>query len=256
MKIFAVDDESDSLELLCGSIQNVIPDAEISCFSSAEDALSYAADHPCDVVFTDIDLPGMNGVCFAYKLKALQPKANIIFATGFREYSVDAFELYASGYLLKPVTEEKIRRELDNLRYPVAHKRKGIYASTFGTFELLVNGEEVPFARSKSKEMLAYLIDRRGTGVTKKELSVILFGDEDYSRTRQDYMNKIVRELEQSLKQAGAQDIFIKKRNYYAVDPSKFTCDLYESDRGSSQALNTYTGEYMSQYSWSHFPVE
>ena len=60
-------------------------------------------------------------------------------------------------------------------------------AKTFGNFELFVNGKPVFFAREKSKEMLAYLIDRRGAVVNKKEIMGILFEDREYDRELQGY---------------------------------------------------------------------
>jgi len=65
---------------------------------------------------------GTNGPAVAKKLKEIKPKINIIFLTAHSEYARDAFELFPSGYILKPVTSEALERAFMNLRYPVDPK--------------------------------------------------------------------------------------------------------------------------------------
>lgn len=250
MKILAVDDEPGALELLADEIKSAVPGAEVVSFRLPEDVLSYAKDNRSDVAFLDIEMPQMNGVTLAKRLKKLDPSLNIIFVTAYRNFGVEAFELHASGYLLKPVTAKAIKMEIDDLRFPLKVDDNGIYVSTFGQFDITAYGRTLHFTRAKSKEMLAYLIDRHGSGVTRKELAAVLFEDREYTRSTQDYLNKIVHALEVSLDEAGIGDIFIKRRNYYAVDTSKITCDMYEYESGNPAAFNKFHGEYMSQYSW------
>lgn len=64
-----------------------------------------------------------------------------------------------------------------------------------------------------------------------------------------------MRELELSLTSAGIGDIFIKRRNYYAIDTSKLVCDMYEYENGNPAAMNLFNGEYMTQYSWSELTL-
>lgn len=255
MKIIAVDDEPIALELLVEEIRSAAPGAEVAEFQFPSDVMKYAEDNRCDVAFLDIEMPQMNGITLAKRLNSINPGINIIFVTAYRNFGVEAFEMHASGYLLKPVTAKAVKDELENLRFPVKLTRKGVYASTFGQFDLLVDGVPVHFGRAKSKEMLAYLIDRRGGGVTRRELAAILFEDRAYTRSTQDYFNKIVREFELSLTSAGIGDIFIKRRNYYAIDTSKLVCDMYEYENGNPAAMNLFNGEYMTQYSWSELTL-
>lgn len=249
MKIIAVDDEQVSLGLLCAEIRKVVPYDEIVTFSLPQDALEYARSNTFDVAFFDIEMPGMNGIELAKQIKSLQPRTNFIFVTAYTKYALDAVQLHSSGYLLKPVTSAAIKHELDNLRFPETYAKDRINVRTFGEFELKVNGSVVHFRRSKSKEMLAYLVDR-GSGVTKKELAVALFGDEEYSPYTQDYMNKVISELERALKEAGAEKMLIRRRNFYAVDKTQFSCDIYDYEKGVPSAINLFGGEYMLPYGW------
>lgn len=250
MKVIAIDNDHEDLKVLSDVVRAVLPDVVPACFRFPGEALEYAEKHIPDIVFLDVEIQQMDGITLARRLKYINPVINIIFVTSCREQALEAFRLRASGYILKPVTSEAVKVEIDNLRFPVKFDTGGIYVSTFGQFDIMVYGKSIHFGRSKSKEMLAYLVDRRGAGVTRKELAAVLFEDRKYTRSTQDYLNKIVHELEASLSRAGAGDILIKQRNYYAVDTSKITCDMYEYENGNPAAVRRFNGEYMAQYSW------
>ena len=144
MKIIALDDEKIALQGMISSIQKVAPDAKVYGFRYASEAVDHMKNEPCDIAFLDIEMKETNGVTVAKMLKEINPDINIIFATGFGSYRDEAFDLHASGYLIKPITAEAVKRELDNLRRPV-HKPKKLKAITFGNFQVLYGEEHVFF---------------------------------------------------------------------------------------------------------------
>ena len=253
MHILATDDEQSALNILIGAIQEAVPLATVHGFRNPLEALEFMKETPCEVAFLDIQMREMSGIVLARKLKELYPKLNIIFVTGYSQYANEAFALHASGYVYKPVTADKIVVEMENLRTPVKWKETGICVNTFGNFELIVNGEEVSFGREKSKEMLAYLVDKRGKSANRKEIAEVLFEREDYSRTTQNYLSKIVKELVTSLERVGAEKMLKRGVNSYSVDVDAFSCDLYdyEKEKATPHELNRFQGEYMKQYSWA-----
>ena len=252
MHILAADDEQGALNVLMGAIKEAVPIAEIHGFRNPIEALEFMKETNCEVAFLDIQMREMNGIVLAKKLKELYPKVNIVFVTGYSQYANEAFTLHASGYVYKPVTAEKIIIEMENLRNPVKWKETGIYVNTFGRFELIVNGKEVSFGREKSKELLAYLIDKRGKSITRKELAEALLERDDYSRATQNYLSKIIKELVKALEQVGAEKMLKRGLNSYSVDTEAFVCDLYdyEKENATPDELNRFQGEYMKQYSW------
>ncbi len=90
-----------------------------------------------NVAFLDIEMGAVSGIRIAKKLQAVNSKINIVFVTGFLEYAPDAFELRASGYVSKPATEQKIRAEIDNLRYPMPKPQSGKRKSKRGASVIL-----------------------------------------------------------------------------------------------------------------------
>lgn len=253
MHIMATDDEQSALNVLMGAIREAVPLATVHGFRNPVEALEFMKETKCEVAFLDIQMREMSGIVLARKIKELYPKANVVFVTGYSQYANEAFDLHASGYVYKPVTADKIVAEMENLRNPVKWKETGICVNTFGSFELIVQGEEVSFGREKSKEMLAYLVDKQGKSATRKELASVLLERDDYSRATQNYLSKIVKELVTVLERVGAEKMLKRGLNNYSVDVDAFTCDLYEyeQDDATPEELNRFQGEYMKQYSWA-----
>lgn len=247
MIIYAVDDEKLNLQLLTNVLKKVEPNALVLGFSKPKEALEAAKKDKPDICFLDIQMPVMNGIELASELIKVNNKANIIFATSFDDYRGEAMDLFASGYVLKPVSVEKITTQIEHLRYPVENNYE-IYAQTFGAFCLFAKGAPVRFHRSKSKEMLAYIIEKRGKIVSRKELSKVLFQDDDYSRKRQKQIDVICRLLDADLKEANISEILLRGASGFMVETSKFNCDLYDYLDGSNKI--NYQGEYMEQFAW------
>ncbi len=96
-----------------------LPDAEVCGFSSSAEALDFARVCHVSVAFLDIELAGDDGITLARELTKLDPYINIIFLTSHTEYMHAALTDHCSGYVLKPLTPEKIRHEIAHLRFPV-----------------------------------------------------------------------------------------------------------------------------------------
>ena len=246
MTIYASDDRPGALELLLDAIRAAAPGAEVRGFHSGRELLDCAAERPCEVAFLDIDMPGMDGIETARRLKLRLPLVNIVFATGYDEYKGDAMDLRASGYLLKPITPEKVRAELDDLRHPPAQPAKRVRLQCFGNFEAYVDGRPVSFYYSKSKELLAYLVDRE-TLCSNAEIMAVLWA-KDVSGG---YFRLLWKDLTDTFSALGCGDILIRKRNGCALRTDLVSCDYYDWKRALPGGLNAYRGEYMAQYSWA-----
>lgn len=258
MRILCIDDEPLALEMLEEAIQEAKPDADVMAFRKQSELLAEAQKNGCDIAFLDIHMRGMNGVELAKKLKEINPKMNIIFVTGYDEYTGDAMRLRASGYVMKPVTKEKLEEELKELRFPIEPKNDVLLrVQCFGNFDVFTpDGTPVHFERSKSKEVFAYLVHRHGSSCTVKEIAAALFEDEPYDLKQQAYLQKILSAMMKSLKKIGAEKVVNKSYNSMSVNVSLIDCDYYRFLELDAGAVNSYQSEYMSQYYWADFMFE
>ena len=242
MRVLLVDDELLNLDNLNDIVADVLPDAECAAFSKASKAMEYIQENPIDIAFLDIEMRGTNGITIAEVLRTHNSKVNVIFCTGYSEYSLDAWNLDCSGYLLKPITEEKVRHALGNLRYPIPD-RKRVRFHCFGNFEAYCDGVPISFKYNRTKEFLAYLVDRNGVSCSLKELSCVLFEDEEH----RSYIYQIRLDLVNTLTALGVGDILQQSRGKIGICKDKVSCDYYDYlDGGPLPAVQ----EYMTQYSF------
>ena len=117
--IILVEDEPVILTGFVHILNDALPEAQIFGFREGAEALSFAAANRIAVAFLDVELSGESGLELAKKLLDINPRTNIIFLTGHTEYTAEALNMHCSGYLLKPLTGEKIQHEMAYLRYPV-----------------------------------------------------------------------------------------------------------------------------------------
>ena len=235
MKILLVDDENLQLIRLENTVKKIMPDAECFSYTNPKKAYEETENEKLDIAFLDIEMPLISGINLAKKLKKNNPLINIIFVTAYNNYALDAYNIHASGYVLKPVNAEKLKKELDALRYEVELKpSKLLQVKCFGNFDVFKDGTPLKFHRQKSKELFAYLIDREGSYANINELNAVLW-EEDHKS----YLRNLIADIQETLKEAGAEDVFIKRHNECFID-----------------AIRMYRGEYMIQYSWAMFEDE
>ena len=250
MRIMIVDDEKYAMKQLCSVVEQVAPGAEIVCINECDDAVEAAKHKNYDVAFLDIQMCGRNGAELAESLRQLHPSINLIFVTGYDQYTGDALALHASGYILKPVNRAKVEKELSDLRHPRIPVL--LRVRCFGNFDVFgPDGQPLHFARSKSKEAFAYLIYRCGAGCTVRELAATLFEDEPYDTKKCQYTQKILSSMMDALRRAGAESVIAKRYNNLAVNMDRVDCDYYRLLSSAQEPPREYRGEFMAQYPWA-----
>ena len=153
MKVLLVDDEELQLIRLENAVKTVLPSSEILRYTNPVLAAQETGNENIDVAFLDIEMPVINGISLAKKLKKVNPLVNVIFVTAYDHYAVEAYKMHASGYVTKPVNEEKVRAELDGLRYPVeVTATKKLQVKCFGNFDVFVSGKPLKFKYAKSNQ--------------------------------------------------------------------------------------------------------
>ena len=232
MRAICVDDEKLLMEDTVCQLAELPQIDEAKGFTRAADALDWLEGHGA--------------------IKTRWPNTAIVFLTGYPQYALDAFELRASGYILKPAARERLEEEI---AYVLAGKRERsggrVVMRTFGNFDCFVDGKPLVFRQAKCKELLAYLVDRRGSSVTRGEAFAILWEDRLYDRSMQKQLDVIIRSLRATLQENGIAAVLEMESGTLRIDPDRVQCDLYRFLRGESDAIAAYRGEYMSGYAWA-----
>lgn len=261
MSFLIVDNKRQDLDALTSIFAKSYPNISVTGSISAEEALDLP-DLNFDVAFIDAELEPdkMNGIELAERLKTFNKDIHIIFTTKSKKYLLDAFHVHADAYLIKPVSEENIRRELNYLmkNYPAPLKENPagkIVVQTFGLFSVFVDGKLLEFERNKAKELLALLVDRRGLPVKIKEACAVLFPKAPFSHKSTAYYHVVVNSLTRTLRNAGISDMIIRKTSYLAINPDRFDCDAYRFLKGDVRAKKQFKGDYLMGYKWPGIPV-
>ncbi len=250
MIALCVDNEHMSLKNLKREIEKSPDITEVFTFDDELDALEWAQSHPFDIAFLEISMRGIGGLRLASTLRQIDPSCYIIFCTSCPEYALDAFQIHADGYLMKPIGSERIQAEIEYLtRRHIAKPLLTIRC--FGGFEVSnMHGQILNFKRTKTKELLAVLVDRKGMGITSKEICTLLWEDSsNQDQKNMQYLWNLFSDLSKALKQADAQDVLIRSGRNYLLDMQKVQCDYYDYLK-HPDASHTMD-EYMPQYSWA-----
>lgn len=110
MTCIIVDDEPLGRKAIRKLVEMNLSLSLCGSFGDAETAGEFLIEHPVDLVFLDIRMPGIDGISFA---RTIQHNTLVIFTTAYPEYAVDSYELDAVDYLLKPVEPARFRKAVD-----------------------------------------------------------------------------------------------------------------------------------------------
>ena len=257
MNIVAVDDESLLLMQLSSVLQEVFPGASIHSYEQGSEVLAYIQDNPeepLDYVFLDIKLGDMLGIDLARQIRDVCPQARVVFTTGYSDFALDAFDVRAVGYLLKPITKEKVCSVISEIDLMLGQDSQSgansnaLQVQTFGRFEVFHQGVPVSWKRQKAKEVFAFLVDAHGTALTNGDIWSTIWDDKPLSLG---YLHTVISSLRATLDQLGFEDILVRSRGCTSIDISKIDCDYLHFLEGDKKAIDSYFGEYMSQYSWA-----
>ena len=233
-------------------LNKIQPEAHLLLFNNSPEALAAARNNKIDIAFLDYDLPEMNGLILGQYLKDLYSSINLIYFIHDKSHAFDAMQLRASGCILLPFKEKNINDELCSLRYPLSHEGTSrIFAQTFGNFDLFIDGKPVAFKYSKTKEIVALLINNRGAKTTNGEIIASLWEDDGDPEKKSSYLSNLRQDLQNTLTRYKSTDILLKQRGSMAIAVDLIECDLYDWLKNKKNSRYQYLGDYMNQYSWA-----
>jgi two-component SAPR family response regulator len=115
-----VDDRKLVLTGSLPALEEAMPYATVTGFTRPLEAVEYARANRVSLAFLDIELGKTSGLELCRTLLDINPRTNVVYLTAYDEYALDAWGTGASGFMLKPITPEGVRAQLENLRHPFA----------------------------------------------------------------------------------------------------------------------------------------
>jgi DNA-binding LytR/AlgR family response regulator len=122
MLILVADDEAPARGELRFILEDLVPGAQLYEAANGQEALDVVEAEPVDVVFLDINMPGMDGLAAAATIVDLPDPPLIVFATAYDEHALQAFELAALDYVVKPFDERRLAQTVERVRHALGER--------------------------------------------------------------------------------------------------------------------------------------
>lgn len=143
ISVIAADDEPGVLTLIDSILSEIDGIQLVGMAENAMQAIKLVSKREPELALLDIELPDMQGIELAEELKKVKPELFIIFITGHREYSLDAFRLYAFDYILKPIDKERLKNTIRRIKQAVETREKAREARLPTKISISVRNERV-----------------------------------------------------------------------------------------------------------------
>ncbi|MCU6711445.1 response regulator [Paenibacillus sp. J5C_2022] len=286
IRAFLVDDEMHALQLLEYFLKTIGDVDIVGQAGNGPEALTMLQACKPDVLFLDIEMPGMNGIELAEVIRNEYPGLPIIFVTAYDQYAVAAFEQEAIDYLLKPLelprlqkTMARVRRELarnaeSSIDEAVPQSNRKLTIRLLGAFYAGAEGVgEIKWRTAKERELLAFLAAHSSMRVHRDTIIEQLWPEEHYQKAKI-YLHTCISLLRKHFKQLGFEQILNYEQERYSLDPDKLDNDVIVFRRLIQQlttdssgsfsyaeaktALSAYRGRLLQEedYAWAHAEAE
>jgi len=270
MRAIVVDDELPALQSMVRLLERHQVEV-VAKFQNPKDVLNGLEDIEADAAFVDIEMPELNGLELAALLQSAKPRLQIVFVTAYEQYALEAFELAALDYLLKPLQTSRLDVTIKRLQMnrPVADSRTEARVALclfHGLGILRESGEtaELPWRTTKAKEVFAYLLHAGDKATSKDELIDRIWPDAEPDKAVT-YLHTNVYHIRQTLKNERLPLSLEYKDGKYRlicppgtrIDAKTWEKELKDAEEDAAEAyrllLDVYRGDYLETeaYLWA-----
>jgi len=272
-----VDDEPMALKRLKGVLQKTGLVKVKQTYTAPVKALgNFRKDDP-EIVFLDIEMPGMSGLELARELQRIKPGVEVVVVSAHGHYALEAFEAHVSGFLLKPIDPKKacdlVHALLNKKQKTIKTmgeitQEKHLYVSSFGGFAIYTNREKPRYLQwrtNKTRELFAFLHYHQGQPVTRDTVLDALWPEMNLEKAERNFYTTCCY-LRKMLKEAGLSEAVQRDNGSYRLQLELFDSDenqlIHHLDQERCDALSLeeletmihlYQGEYCGSedYSWA-----
>lgn len=288
MRVLLVDDEPLALMQLKNVLERSSNDIEVvGMYKDPEQVPDQAARLNPDVIFLDIQMGGMNGLQLGEQLQQLMPRAELVFVTAYNQYAVQAFELYAADYIMKPVHHERMQKTIlhlqkrnehklaDKSRHDSEHSGQMPRICCFGALAFEVGdipSRTTKWRTRKAQELFAYLLHYRNRLVERDVIIEMLWPDFDTVRASQQLYTTIYH-IRKTLQSLGFEAVRITSNEAgYTLDLGETEIDIEQWEQQAERlgephhkrlqdyerVLELYKGHYLGEleYPWAEHERE
>lgn len=265
LKAILIDDEYYALQGLKAQLNKLGTVDVVGLYEDADEGLAGVKTGNPDVVFLDINMGCKNGLDLFATLTEYNPKLYIVFVTAYEQYAVDAFELDALDYIVKPVRLERLKKTLNRIekQRSLTTKTKRIAIECFGGLSIKQDGigVTVPWRTKKAEEILAFIALKKGDFVSKEKVAAMLWWEQDLEKSKSNfylafhYLQKNLREVGIEPPVESIKNKIRLKTEDVALDILEFEQEINRGDISSLQkAKNLYKGTLFDgmYFEWSH----
>ncbi|WP_080834947.1 response regulator [Cohnella massiliensis] len=225
-----VDDEELSVKRLKRLLHESGEFGACHAFLNPAEAYEFAKTNPIDIAFLDIAMPKLDGMTLSGKLRELDDSIKLVFATGYGDYAVKAFDINALDYLMKPVTAERLDLTLGKIGKG-RQSAPSLRIRLFNGLNLVNRGRpDVPLKlRSpKTEELFAFLLCKRT--VSREEIVETLWGGLETDKALKN-LNSTLYYLRQAVDADKTGSVIHAGRTEIRIEENGIDCDLYEFER-------------------------
>ena len=235
MKVILVDDDKAMLLILKRILGKIEGIEIVNTFNNARNVLEFIKDNNIDMVFVDIKMPEENGLELAKKILCTSTMTDIVFTTSYREYAVEAFDICAFDYLVKPISKERVERTIrrafekrETLVEKKLEKQNNISVYLLGGIDVSSkNAGAVKWTSAKSIELFAYLLLKEGRNISKSLIIEDVFPGMPL-KNAENYLKTAVYQIRKALEAHDSNLLLISNNGSYKLECSNFYVDFMD----------------------------
>jgi two-component SAPR family response regulator len=188
MKVMLVDDEPLALQFLESQLHSIGDFTIVGAYDSTRGLTKKIIEQQPELLFLDIKIGAVNGVELASTIQEVKPDLPIVFVTGFHEYAVQAFEVNALDYIVKPIQKDRLIKTIQRLHQDEITESASeapIQIMCMPTLQFIQNNASIPvqWRTSKAKEVFCFLLHHAGKPVRKDVLIEEFWGETELAKS-------------------------------------------------------------------------